>query len=54
MPGESGYRAFHDDCGGLVAFGAGGDGSCTACGAEDIGFSDYTLVAVKPPDPEGR
>jgi hypothetical protein len=51
--GDSGYRAFHDGCGGLVAFGIGGDGFCTRCEDENVGFSDYTLAAVKPPEPEG-
>ena len=47
--GDSGYRAFHNDCGGMVAFGLAGDGFCTACEDENVGFDDYTLVAVKPP-----
>lgn len=51
--GDSGYRAFHDGCGGLVIFGIAGDGFCTACEDENVGFSDYTLTAVKPPAPEG-
>ncbi len=50
---DSGYRAFHDGCGGLVAFGIGGDGFCTACEDENVGFADYTLAAVRPPAPEG-
>ena len=49
MNGDSGYRAFHDGCGGLVAFCFGDDGYCTGCGDENVGFDDYTLVAVKPP-----
>ena len=50
---DSGYRAFHNDCGGQVLFGIAGDGFCTACEDENVGFDDYTLVAVKPPAPEG-
>jgi hypothetical protein len=46
---DSGYRAFHDGCGGMVAFDGTGDGFCTACEDENVGFSDYTLTAVKPP-----
>ena len=51
--GDSGYRAFHNGCGGMVAFGLG-DGFCTRCEAEDVGFEDYTLVAVRPPEPENH
>lgn len=51
MPPDSGYRAFHDGCGGLVVFGIAGDGFCTACEDENVSFSDYTLAAVKPPVP---
>ena len=51
--GDSGYRAFHDKCGGLVAFDLAGDGFCTRCEDENVGFGDYTLAAVKPPAPEG-
>jgi len=50
---DSGYRAFHNDCGGMIAFGIAGDGFCTACEDESVSFSDYTLAAVKPPAPEG-
>jgi len=49
---DSGYRAFHDGCGGMVAFLFGDDGYCTGCEDENVGFGDYTLVAVKPPAPE--
>ena len=45
---DSGYRAFHNDCGGMVAFGIGGDGFCVECEDENVEFSDYTLAAVKP------
>jgi hypothetical protein len=48
---DSGYRAFHDNCGGMIAF-ALGDGCCIACGDENVEFSDYTLVAVMPPAPD--
>ena len=51
--GDSGYRAFHDGCGGLVAFDGLGDGFCVECEDESVGFEDYTLVAVKPPAPGG-
>ena len=50
--GDSGYRAFHDNCGGMVVFDIGGDGFCIDCEDENVAFEDYTLVAVKPP--EGR
>jgi hypothetical protein len=49
---DSGYRAFHNDCGGMIAFGIGDDGFCVKCEDENVGFSDYTLVAVKPPAAE--
>ena len=52
--GDSGYRAFHNGCGGMVAFGIGDDGFCVECEAEDVGFEDYTLVAVRPPAPEDQ
>jgi hypothetical protein len=49
---DSGYRAFHNNCGGVVAFDFGEDGFCTACEDENVSFDDYTLAAVKPPVPE--
>jgi hypothetical protein len=36
----------------MVAFGLGGDGFCVECEDENVGFEDYTLVAVKPPEPD--
>lgn len=49
MP-DSGYRAFHDGCGGMVAFCFGDDGYCTRCGDENVAFGEYTLAAVRPPE----
>ena len=46
---DSGYRAFHNGCGGMIAFGISGDGFCVRCEDENVEFSDYTLAAVKPP-----
>jgi hypothetical protein len=47
---DSGYRAFHNGCGGMIAFGISGDGFCVECEDENVEFSDYTLVAVTPPE----
>ena len=49
---DSGYRAFHNGCGGMVAFGIYEDGFCTGCEDENVSFGDYTLVAVKSPAPK--
>ena len=49
---DSGYRAFHNGCGGMISFGIAGDGFCVECEDENVEFSDYTLVAVKPPAPD--
>jgi hypothetical protein len=50
---DSGYRAFHNDCGGMISFGIAGDGFCVRCEDENVEFSDYTLVAVRPPGDDG-